>query len=76
MAKRLTVTGSTMRRSPFARKVALAQELQKDVWPLFGAGKARVVIDSTFKLADAAAAHRRMETSQHIGKILLEVRGG
>ncbi|HEV8500102.1 MAG TPA: NAD(P)H-quinone oxidoreductase [Casimicrobiaceae bacterium] len=75
MAKRLTVTGSTMRRSPFARKVALAQELQQDVWPLFGAGKLKVVVDSTFKLADAAAAHRRMETSQHIGKILLEVRG-
>jgi putative PIG3 family NAD(P)H quinone oxidoreductase len=76
MAKRLTVSGSTMRRSPFARKTELARELQADVWPLFEAGRLKVVIDSTFALADAAAAHRRMETSQHIGKILLEVAGG
>ena len=76
MAKRLTVTGSTMRRSPFARKAELARELQEHVWPLFAAGRLRIVVDSTFPLADATAAHRRMETSQHIGKILLEVRGG
>ncbi|MEO8849624.1 MAG: NAD(P)H-quinone oxidoreductase [Casimicrobiaceae bacterium] len=76
MAKRLTVTGSTMRRSPFERKRELAQELQRDVWPLFAAGKLKVVIDSTFALADAADAHRRVETSRHIGKILLEVRHG
>ncbi|MEP7062674.1 MAG: NAD(P)H-quinone oxidoreductase [Betaproteobacteria bacterium] len=76
MAKRLTVSGSTMRRSPFARKTELARELQADVWPLFEAGRLKVVIDSTFALTDAAAAHRRMETSLHIGKILLEVAGG
>ncbi len=76
MAKRLTVSGSTMRRSPFARKTELARELQADVWPLFEAGRLKVVIDSTFALIDAAAAHRRMETSLHIGKILLEVAGG
>ena len=52
------------------------QELQRDVWPLFAAGKLKVVIDSTFALADAADAHRRGETSRHIGKILLEVRHG
>jgi NADPH:quinone reductase-like Zn-dependent oxidoreductase len=73
MAKRLTITGSTMRRSPFARKAELAQELGARVWPLFKAGKLKVVIDSVFPLADAAKAHTRLETSQHIGKILLAV---
>jgi len=76
MAKRLTVTGSTMRRSPYERKTAIARALQSDVWPLFGDGKLKVVVDSTFPLADAAGAHKRLETSQHIGKILLEVQGG
>ena len=76
MAKRLTVSGSTMRRSPFERKRALARELQAQVWPLFESGRLKVVIDSTFALADAAAAHKRLETSLHIGKILLEVHGG
>jgi len=75
MAKRLTVTGSTMRRSPSARKSAIANALQQHVWPLFDAGKLKVVVDSTFALADAADAHRRLETSQHIGKILLDVNG-
>jgi NADPH2:quinone reductase len=73
MAKRLTITGSTMRRSPFARKAELAQELGARVWPLFEAGKLKVVIDSVYPLADAAKAHTRLETSQHIGKILLAV---
>jgi NADPH2:quinone reductase len=73
MAKRLTITGSTMRRSPFQRKAELATELAEFVWPLFAAGTLDVVIDSTFPLADAAGAHKRMETSQHIGKIILEV---
>lgn len=71
MAKRLTITGSTMRRSPFQRKAELAQELSEQVWPLFAKGALKVVVDSVFPLADAASAHRRMETSQHIGKILL-----
>jgi putative PIG3 family NAD(P)H quinone oxidoreductase len=75
MAKRLTVTGSTMRRSPFARKTELAAALQTKVWPLFDAGKLRVVVDSTYPLADVAEAHRRLETSRHIGKILLEIGG-
>jgi NADPH2:quinone reductase len=73
MAKRLTITGSTMRRSPFERKAELAQELKDKAWPLFAKGVLKVVIDSTFPLADAADAHRRMETSAHIGKILLRV---
>ncbi len=73
MAKRLTVTGSTMRRSPAATKSAIVAQLRDKAWPLFAAGKLKVVVDSTFPLADAAAAHRRMESSRHIGKILLEV---
>jgi NADPH:quinone reductase-like Zn-dependent oxidoreductase len=76
MMKRLTITGSTLRASPFERKAALARELKNDVWPLFATHGLRVVIDSTFPLADAAAAHARMEGGQHIGKILLEIREG
>ena len=53
-----------------------SRALQSDVWPLFGDGKLKVIVDSTFPLADAAGAHKRLETSQHIGKILLEVQGG
>jgi putative PIG3 family NAD(P)H quinone oxidoreductase len=75
MLKRLTITGSTLRASPFERKAALARELKNDVWPLFATHGLRVVIDSTFPLAEASKAHVRMETSAHIGKILLEVRG-
>ncbi|MCC6868605.1 MAG: NAD(P)H-quinone oxidoreductase [Burkholderiales bacterium] len=76
MMKRLTVTGSTLRASPVARKVALAQALRKDVWPLFTAGKLRVVLAQTFPLADAAGAHALMESGTLIGKIALAVRGG
>ena len=75
MVKRLTVTGSTMRRSPAERKAAIVRELHARAWPLFASGALKVVVDSTFPLADAAGAHRRMESSQHIGKILLEVAG-
>ncbi|MBS0321281.1 MAG: NAD(P)H-quinone oxidoreductase [Proteobacteria bacterium] len=74
MAKRLTITGSTMRRSPSSRKVEIAAELRAKVWPLFAAGKLAVTIDATYPLADVVAAHLRMESSQHIGKILLKVR--
>ncbi len=73
MAKRLTVTGSTMRRSPSSRKVEIASELREKVWPLFSSGKLKVTIDSTYPMDDVVAAHQRMETSQHIGKILLKV---
>jgi putative PIG3 family NAD(P)H quinone oxidoreductase len=74
MLKRLTITGSTLRASPSERKAALARELRTEVWPLFATHGLRVVIDSVFPLADAAGAHARMESSQHIGKILLQVR--
>jgi putative PIG3 family NAD(P)H quinone oxidoreductase len=73
MMKRLTVTGSTMRASPPARKNAIARALRERVWPLFGEGKLRAVVTRTFPLADVAAAHALMESSAHVGKIMLEV---
>ncbi len=75
MMKRLTVTGSTLRASPTARKVALAQALRKNVWPLFAAGKLQVVLAQTFALADTARAHELMESGALVGKIALAVRG-
>jgi len=74
MLKRLTVTGSTLRASPFERKATLARELRDKAWPLLEAGKVRVVIHATFDLADVARAHALMESSKHIGKIMLRVR--
>jgi putative PIG3 family NAD(P)H quinone oxidoreductase len=73
MLKRLTLTGSTLRARPVADKAAIARALEAKVWPLLEAGKVRPVIDSTYPLAKAADAHARMETSLHIGKIMLEV---
>ena len=75
MLKRLTVTGSTLRASPAERKARLARELRARVWPLLAQGKVRSVIHATFDLADAARAHALMESSQHIGKIMLRVLG-
>jgi NADPH:quinone reductase len=74
MMKRLTVTGSTLRASPAARKAALARSMRDKVWPLFAEGKLKPVIHRVFPLADAAAAHRLMESSAHIGKIMLALR--
>ena len=73
MLKRLTVTGSTMRASPVERKVAIANALRERVWPLYASGKVVAVIHRVFPLADAAAAHALMESSQHVGKIMLDV---
>ena len=75
MMKRLTVTGSTMRASPAARKNAIARALRERVWPLFGQGKVKPVVTRVFPLAEAAAAHALMESSAHIGKIMLKVTG-
>ena len=72
MMKRLTVTGSTLRASPTARKVALASALRANVWPLFAQGKLKVVIAQEFPLAEAAAAHALMESGTLIGKIVLK----
>ena len=74
MRKRLTLTGSTLRARDHAFKAALAEDLRARVWPLLDEGTIRPVIDSTFPLEQAADAHRRMESSEHVGKIVLEVR--
>jgi putative PIG3 family NAD(P)H quinone oxidoreductase len=73
MTKRLHHTGSTLRPRTVAEKAAIARGVEERVWPLVAAGKIKPVIDSTFPLKDAASAHARMETSQHIGKIVLTV---
>ena len=73
MLKRLTVTGSTMRASPVERKIAIANALRERVWPLYASGRVMPVIHRVFPLADAAAAHALMESSQHVGKIMLDV---
>jgi NADPH2:quinone reductase len=71
MLKRLLHTGSTLRSRSIADKGAIARAVEQNALPLIAAGKVRPVIDSTFTLAQAAAAHARMETSAHIGKIVL-----
>jgi putative PIG3 family NAD(P)H quinone oxidoreductase len=73
MLKRLTHTGSTLRARPVADKAAIARAVEARVWPLLESGKVRPVIDSTYPLEKAAEAHARMETSLHIGKIMLEL---
>lgn len=73
MVKRLTVTGSTMRPRTTAEKGEIAAALAAKVWPLLEAGKAGPRIFQTFPLHEAAAAHRLMESSAHIGKIMLKV---
>lgn len=73
MGKRLTVTGSTLRpRSP-GEKGAIARALEAEVWPLIESGRLRPRIDTTFPLEQAAEAHRRMESREHVGKIVLVV---
>jgi NADPH:quinone reductase len=74
MLKRLTFTGSTLRPRTVAQKAAIAQELQQQVWPLLESGKVKPVIHATFPLKDAKLAHELMESSKHIGKIMLEVK--
>ena len=76
MVKRLTLTGSTLRPQSDNAKAAIARDLQSEVWPLIEAGKMRPVMDEVFPLHEAAKAHARMEASDHIGKIMLEVAGG
>jgi NADPH:quinone reductase-like Zn-dependent oxidoreductase len=71
MRRRLTLTGSTLRPRSVAEKGAIAAALHSQVWPLIEAGKVKPVIHATFPLAEAAAAHRLMESSAHIGKIVL-----
>jgi NADPH:quinone reductase len=73
MVKRVTLTGSTLRPRTREVKAGFAQALESKVWPLLAAGKVKVVMDSTFPLAKAADAHRRLESSEHVGKIVLTV---
>ena len=73
MVKRLIVTGSTMRPRTTAQKGEIAAELRAKVWPVLSAGRAGPVIHQVFPLAEAAAAHALMESSTHIGKIMLKV---
>jgi putative PIG3 family NAD(P)H quinone oxidoreductase len=73
MARRLTITGSTLRPQSDLAKARIAEELRSHVWPLIAAGRIGPVMDSTFPLAEAAAAHARMESSAHTGKIVLTV---
>ena len=73
MLKRLTHTGSTLRSRPVVEKAAMAGALEREVWPLIRAGKVKPVIDRTFPLGQAAAAHTFMECGSHIGKIVLTI---
>lgn len=73
MLKRLTITGSTLRPQPVAAKATIARELKERVWPLLDAGRIAPVVHARFPLDQAAAAHQMMESSAHIGKIILEV---
>ncbi len=73
MLKRLSITGSTMRPRSTAEKAQIAVSLKTKIWPLLEAGKFAPVIDRVFALEDVAAAHALMESSAHIGKIMLRV---
>ncbi|MDO9461768.1 MAG: NAD(P)H-quinone oxidoreductase [Alphaproteobacteria bacterium] len=71
LQKRLILTGSGLRPRSVAEKTIIANDLRERVWPLLAAGQLSPVIDSTYPLDDAAAAHARMESSEHIGKLVL-----
>lgn len=73
MSRRYTLTGSTLRPRSNQFKALLAQEIAANAWPLFASGQLRPIMDQAFPLADAAAAHARMEAGAHIGKIVLRV---
>ena len=73
LRRRLTITGSTLRARGAEEKGAIATALRREVWPLLEDGRVRPVVYRTFPLAEAAAAHRLMESSEHVGKIVLTV---
>ena len=75
MLRRLTITGSTLRPQSELAKARIAASLREKVWPLLEAGKVRPIMDQEFPMDDAAGAHARMESSAHIGKIVLNVGG-
>ncbi|MGH6793496.1 MAG: NAD(P)H-quinone oxidoreductase [Methyloceanibacter sp.] len=74
MMRRLTLTGSTLRAQLPETKARMAQAIEQRVWPLIADGKVKPIIDSTFKLTDAAGAHKRIDDPEHIGKIVLAVK--
>jgi NADPH2:quinone reductase len=73
LTKRLTLSGSTLRSRTVAQKAEVAAAVRKNVWPLLASGRVRPVVHATFPLAEASEAHRLMETSNHIGKIVLTI---
>jgi NADPH2:quinone reductase len=73
MRRRLTMTGSTLRPRSVEFKTMVADEIARTVWPYVEGGRLKPVIDSTFPLAQADEAHERMESGDHVGKIVLEV---
>ncbi len=74
MMRRLTLTGSTLRAQMPETKARMAKAIEQRVWPLIAEGKIKPIIDSTFKLEDAAGAHRRIDDPEHIGKVMLAVK--
>jgi putative PIG3 family NAD(P)H quinone oxidoreductase len=75
LGRRLTITGSALRPRPVAEKGAIAASLKEHVWPLIESGRVTPQVDRTFPLAEAAAAHALMESSGHVGKIVLVAEG-
>ena len=75
LLRRLTITGSTLRARGVEEKGAIAAALRREVWPLLEDGRVKPVVYRTFSLTDASAAHRLMEASDHIGKIVLTTAG-
>ncbi|MGB3379817.1 MAG: zinc-binding dehydrogenase, partial [Allopontixanthobacter sediminis] len=73
MSRRLTMTGSTLRARPDTFKAAVREEIAQIVWPFVESGRLRPEMDLTFPLTEAAAAHERMQSGEHIGKIVLEM---
>jgi NADPH2:quinone reductase len=73
LQRRLWITGSTLRARSVSEKAAIARAVHEKVWPLLEAGTVRVLVHQTFPLREAAEAHRVMEASQHIGKLVLTV---
>jgi NADPH:quinone reductase len=73
MARQLTITGSGLRPQTVERKAEIARDLEQRVWPLISEGRIKPVIDSVYPLENAADAHARMQSSRHVGKIMLKV---
>ncbi|MAY99743.1 MAG: NAD(P)H-quinone oxidoreductase [Micavibrio sp.] len=73
MAKRITLTGSTLRNRPIAEKAVLRSDIEENIWPLINKGIIKPIIDQNYPLKDAWKSHVRMESGKHIGKILLNV---